>query len=125
MTAPDQIRETIEANIVTLLKTRLEDGTMTEERSRQISQITLELLKPDMDLEDLYKAIFKLDDSCPELSSIVLPYAQEYEKDITQKATDVVTSYIKMGKYDAAAKFAQKVVANDVDIEWQATAKPE
>lgn len=122
---PDQIREHIEETIVALLQTRLEAGTITEERSRQISQIVLELLKPGMSLEELYKAIFKLDDSCPELSGVVLPYAQEYEKDITKKAVDVVTNYIKMGKYDAAAKFAEKVVRNDVDIEWHASAKPE
>lgn len=123
-THPDQIREQIEVNVVELLKTHLEAGTITEDRSRQISQIVLELLKPGMSLEDLYKAIFKLDDSCPELSSVVLPYAEEYEKDVTKKAVNVVSDYIKTGKYDAAAKFAEKVVKNDVDLEWHASAKP-
>lgn len=122
---PDDIRKEIEQKIVELLKSQLSGGTMTEDRSRQISQIVLELLKPGMDLENLYRAILKLDDSCPELSPIVLPYAEKYEKEVTKKAVDVVSDYIKMGKYDAAAKFAERVVANDVDIEYHAQAKPE
>jgi len=120
---PDDAREEIELKVVELIKQSVAGGTMTESRSQQISQVVLELLKPGMTWEELYKAIFKLDDSCTELSSIVLPYAQSYEQNITKKATDMVASYIRVGNYDAAVNLAEKVVHEDVKLEWQGKGK--
>lgn len=120
---PDDIREEIELAVVELIKTSVEGGTMTEARGQQISQIVLELLKPGMDWKELYKAIFKLDDSCTELSPIVLPYAKSYEVNIASKASDMVASYIRVGNYDAAVKLAEQVVNEDVKLEWQGKAK--
>lgn len=123
--SPDDIRENIELAVVEMIKTDTANGTMTEARGQQISQIVLELLRPGMGYEDLYKAIFKLDDTCNELSSIVLPYAQSYEKNIANKATDMVANYIRVGNYDAAVKLAEDVVQENVKLEWQGKAKAE
>ena len=120
---PDQIREDIELAVVELIKAKLADGTMTDARSQQISQLVLDTLKPGMSLEELYKAIFTLDDTCTELSPIVLPYAQKYEDNIAQKASDVVSSYIKVGKYDAAIKLSDDVVNENVKLQWQGSGK--
>jgi len=120
---PDQIREDIELAVVELIKAKLADGTMTDARSQQISQLVLDTLKPGMSLEELYKAIFTLDDTCTELSPIVLPYAQKYEDNIAQKASDVVSSYIKVGKYDAAIKLTDDVVNENVKLQWQGSGK--
>lgn len=114
--SPDDIRKDIELKVVELLKAKLSDGTMTEERSKGISKIVLDLLEPGMDLTSLYKAIMKLDDECPELSLIVLPYAKQYEETITQKATSQVQNYIKVGQYDAAVNLAKKVASQDVEL---------
>ena len=122
---PDQIREDIELAVVELIKAKLADGTMTDARSQQISQLVLDTLKPGMSLEELYKAIFTLDDKCTELSPIVLPYAQKYEENIAQKASDVVSSYIKVGKYDAAIKLTDDVVNENVKLQWQGSARAE
>jgi len=121
---PDDVRETIEVAVVELIKTSIANNTMTEARGQQISQIVLELLKPGMSFEALYKAIFKLDDSCTELSPIVLPYAQMYEKNVAQKATDVVANYIRVGNFNAAVSLAKDVVSEDVKLEWQGSARP-
>jgi len=120
---PDDAREEIELKVVELIKQSVAGGTMTESRSQQISQVVLELLKPGMTWEELYKAIFKLDDSCTELSSIVLPYAQSYEQNITKKATDMVASYLRVDNSDAAVNLAEKVVHEDVKLEWQGKGK--
>lgn len=114
--SPDDIRKDIELKVVELLKARLSDGTMTEERSKIISKIVLDLLQPGMNLTNLYKSIMKLDDACPELSTIVLPYAKQYEESITQKATSEVQNFIREGKYDSAIDLAKKVSKQDVDI---------
>ena len=114
--SPDDIRKEIELNVVELLKARLSDGTISEDRSRVISKIVLDLIQPGMTMTDLYKAIMQLDDTCPELSPVVLPYAREYEEKVTQKATDTVRDYIRVGKYDAAIDLAQKAVDRNVAL---------
>ena len=72
--SPDDIRQQIELKVVELVKARMADGSMTEERSQQVSQRVLDLLQPGMSMEALYRAISKLDDTMPELSPGVLPY---------------------------------------------------
>ena len=120
---PDEIRENIELAVVEMIKKNIADGTLTESRAQQISQIVLDHLKPGMEMTALYKAIFQLDDVCNELSPIVLPYAQSYETNIASKATDMVANYIRVGNYDAAVKLAEEVVHEDVKLEWQGKAK--
>lgn len=117
--SPDDIRKEIESKVVELLKNRLSDGTMSEERSKVVSKNVLALLTPGMDLTRLYSAIMKLDDACPELSEIVLPYAKQYEETITQKATDTVRDYIRVGKYDAAINLAKQVASQSVPLSSQ------
>lgn len=123
--SPDQIREDIELAVVELIKEKTADGSMTEARAQQISQFVLDTIKPGMSLEELYKAIFTLDDSAAELAPIVLPYAQTYEQNVARKASDVVSSYIKVGKYDAAIKLTDDVVHENVKLQWQGSARAE
>ena len=66
--SPDDIRQQIELQVVELIKAKLADGTMTDERSQQLSKIILDILKPGMSFEVLYKEIPKIDDTAPELS---------------------------------------------------------
>jgi hypothetical protein len=117
--SPDEIRKDIESNVVEMLKSKLSDGSMSEERSKIISHIVLDLLQPGMNLTDLYKAIMQLDDACPELSPIVLPFAKQYEELIAQKATSQVQDYIRVGKYDAAVDLAKRVASQTVELSQQ------
>ncbi len=121
---PDDIRQQIELKVVEFLKDKVNGGTMTEERSQQVAQIVLSLLVPGMTFEALYKAIPKLDDTCPEISFIILPYLQEYEIEVTRKAEKSVSDLIHTGKFDAAVDLAQKVIKQDVNLVWQGTGKP-
>jgi response regulator RpfG family c-di-GMP phosphodiesterase len=113
---PDDIRKNIELQVVELLKAKLAEGKMTEERSMVVSNIVLDTLKPGMTITELYRAIMKMDDACPELSPIVLPFAKQYEEQVTQKATAAVENYIRIGKYDAAINLAQKVTNQEVEL---------
>lgn len=122
--SPDDIRQQIELQVVELIKNKLADGTMTEERSQQISQMVLDLLKPGMSLEELYKAIPKLDDAAQELSPIIVPYLREYEDKVAQAAEVSVRNLIRQGQYDAAVALSQKVIGQDVQLVWSGSAKP-
>lgn len=83
--SPDEIRERIESQVVDLIKLKVENEEMTEERAQQLAQRVLELLKPGMSLEDLYKALPKLDDNFSEASPIIVPYLRDYEDGVTKK----------------------------------------
>ncbi len=121
--SPDDIRQKIETNVVELIKQKLDDGTMTEERSQAMSQMVLDTIRPGMTLEELYRAIPKLDDAFQELSPILVPILQEYETNVTQKVKQNVEQLIKQGQFDAAAKLAQKAVEGDVKLVWTGKAK--
>ncbi len=122
--SPDDLRQQIELKVVELLRSAVSEGTMTEERSQKIAQVVLEYLQPGMSWQQLYKAIPKLDDAAQEISPIIVPYLREYEDKVAQAAEVTVRNFIKQGKYDAAVKLTQRVIAQDVDLVWQASAKP-
>lgn len=121
---PDDIRQQIELKVVEMIKVKLADGTMTEERSQQISQMVLNTLLPGMNLEELYRAIPKLDDAAQELSPIIVPYLREYEDKVTQAAEVSVRSLIRQGQYDAAVKLSNNVINQDIKLVWSGSAKP-
>ena len=132
--SPDDVRQQIELKVVELLRNAVTEGTMTEERSQKIAQVVLEFLQPGMSWQALYKAIPKLDDAAQEISPIIVPYLREYEDKVAQAAEVTVRDFIRQGKYDAAVKLTQRVIAQDVDLVWsggarsssagQASAKP-
>lgn len=121
---PDTLRQQIELKVVELLRNAVSEGTMTEERSQAIAKLVLEHLTPGMSWSELYKAIPKLDDAAQEISPIIVPYLREYENQIAQAAEKTVSDYIHLGKYDAAINLAKKVIDQEVDIVWTASAKP-
>lgn len=120
--SPDDIRQDIELKVVELLKRMVEEGRMTEERSQQIAQMVLSTLKPGMSLEELMKAVPKLDDTAPELSLVILPYLREYERMVQQKAQIAVADLIRQGKYNAATKLSEQVI-NQEGLVWTGSAK--
>lgn len=120
---PDDVRQQIELKVVEFLRKVVTEGTMTEERSQAIAKLVLEHLTPGMSWQTLYKAIPKLDDASQEISPIIVPYLREYEDRIAQAAEKTVSEYIHLGKYDAAVNLAKKVIAQEVELVWTASAK--
>lgn len=121
---PDDIRQQIELSVVDLIKKKLADGSMTEERAQQASQIVLDTLKPGMPFEDLYRAIAKLDDTVQELAPIVLPMMKQYERDIVKPIRENVKELIMQGQFDAATKLAKQAIGQDIKMQWTGSAKP-
>lgn len=122
--SPDEIREDIELKIVELIRSHLEDGTLTETRATQLSQIALSTLTPGMSLEELYRAIPNLDNLATELAPIVIPYMREYEENVTKSAQMNVVELIKQGQYDAAVKLSKQAIEKNVTLMWQGSGKP-
>lgn len=120
---PDDLRQQIELKVVEMIKAKLAEGTMTEERSQEVSQIVLDTLQPEMSFEELYRAIPKLDDNAPELSPIILPILRDYEQNVNKKAMDNVSDLIKQGQFDAAATLADRTIKQDVKLVWHGSGK--
>ena len=116
--SPDDIRQSIELQVVEFLKEKATEGTMTEERSQQIAQRVLDMLQPGMSLEELFRKIPLLDDTCPEISFIIVPYLRQYEDRIAQRGHQAVSNLIKQGQYESAVNVAKKVVGQDVKLVW-------
>jgi hypothetical protein len=121
--SPDEIRQQIEFKVVEMLKDAIGKGTLTEDRAQTISQHVLSTLQPGMSLEELYRAIPKLDDSFPELSPLILPILREYEENVNKKAMKSVGELIRQGQYDAAEKLGKRAVSQEIKLEWQGSAK--
>jgi hypothetical protein len=121
--SPDDLRQQLELQIVELIKAKLADGSMTEERAQQISQVVLDTIRPGMSFQELYKAIPKLDDTCQEISPVILPFLQQYEQNVNKKALAQIERLIRLGQYDAATKLGNDVVNQNVKLVWTATAK--
>jgi len=120
---PDEVRQQIELQVIELIKQKLADGSMTEERAQQASQIVLNTLKPGMTFEELYRGIEKLDDFVQELSSVILPILDQYERNIVKPIRENVKKLIMQGQYNAATQLAKKAIGKDIKIEWTGSSK--
>lgn len=121
---PDDLRQQIELQVVELIKKKLADGSMTDERAQQASQIVLDALQPGMTFEELYQAVSKLDDIVQELAPVVIPLMQEYERDIVKPIQENVKELIMQGQYDAATKLAKKAIGQDIKMQYTGSAGP-
>jgi len=120
---PDDLRQDVELKVVELIKQKLADGTMSEKRSQEIAQLVLDSLKPGMSFEELYKAIFLLDEHYTELSPIVLPIIRDYDKNVMQKIRATVSELIRQGRYEEAEQLSQKAISGNIKLVWTGSAK--
>ncbi len=120
---PDDIREQIEADIVDLIKQKVEAEEMSEERAQTLAQLILERLKPGMTLEELYKALPHLDDNFSEISHVIVPYLRDYEDGVAKPAIASVQQLIKAGQYKEAQELADRVIKQNVKLVWTGSSK--
>lgn len=121
--SPDDIRQQLELKIVELLREKVDNEEMSEERRQQIAKIVLSLIKPGMTLEELYQAIPKLDDQCQELAPIILPYLRDYEQGVAKRAQAKIQELIDNGQYDQAVNLAESVIHQKVKLVWYGKGK--
>lgn len=122
--SPDDIREKIEADIVDIIKRKVEAEEMSEERAQQLAQMVLDKLKPGMSMEDLYRTLPHLDDNFNEISHVIVPYLRDYEQGVAKPAISQVQQLIKAGQYKEAQDLADRVIKQNVKLVWTGSAKP-
>jgi len=104
-------RKYIESEVLKIIKTLAEKGETSKEEIQAIAQLTLELIKPGMSIEQLYLAAVKLDDNHMELAPLVYKIMKEYEDKYEKKALDQVTQLVRSRQFDQAEEVVKKVLA--------------
>jgi len=107
---PEEFRKFIEIEVLKIIKKLAEEGKTSKEKVRNISQLTLDLIKPGMTMEQLYQGAVKLDDIYSELAPVVSMVMKEYEEKYEKKAIEYVSQLIKSKNYDQAQNMVQKVL---------------
>lgn len=106
----EDFRKFIEVEVLQIIKALAEKGDTPQEKMQQIAQTTLELITPQMNLEQLYQNAVKLDDNFSELAPVVFKVMDEYEKTYEKSAIDQVSQLVNSGKYDEAQDMVKKVL---------------
>lgn len=106
----EQFREYIEREVLTVIKSLLNNPDIDQKRIKEIAKHTLQLLALGTAIDELYRLAIKLDENYPELRPVVIKLMNEYEEKYNKKAVDNVSALIKEGKYDDAQNVMLKVL---------------
>ncbi|MBI3620110.1 hypothetical protein HY214_03145 [Candidatus Roizmanbacteria bacterium] len=106
----EEFRKFIETQVLGIIQQLAEKGNTPQEQIQKLAQLTIDLIKPGMTLEELFQNAVKLDDRHSELAPVVYQVMKEYEKKYEQKAVAQVSQLVKMGRYDDAASVVKKVL---------------
>lgn len=106
----DEFRKFIEVEVLKVIRQINQQDDVARKKIQEIARITLELIKPGMQLDELYRNAIKLDDRYTELAPVVFRIISEYENKYHQKALQQVSQYIKNGQYDSAQDMVKKVL---------------
>lgn len=111
----EEFRKFIEVEVLKIIKDLAQKGQTPQERIQQIAQITLDLVRPGLNLEELYQNAVKLDDAHSELAPVVFKLMREYEQKYEKKAISQVSLLMKQGRFDDAQDMVKKVLEFKVE----------
>jgi hypothetical protein len=106
----DDFRKMIEMEVLKVIKELADKDDTSSAKIQQIAQTTLKLIRPQMQLTELYQNAVKLDDIHPELAPVVFKIMREYEEKYHKKTIDMVADYVKAGKHDDAQGAVKKLL---------------
>ncbi|OGK14975.1 hypothetical protein A2774_00990 [Candidatus Roizmanbacteria bacterium RIFCSPHIGHO2_01_FULL_39_12c] len=106
----EDFRKMIEVEVLKIIKSLAEMGQTPKDRIKELAELTLQLIKPGMNLEELYSNAVKLDDRHSELAPVVFKIMKEYEAKYERSALSHVSQLIKSGSYDKAQDMVKKVL---------------
>ena len=77
---PQDFRNYIEEKVLDVIENGLETETISLERAQQLSDLVLNSLKEDLNVDQLYVTIQQLKYKAPELSTIILEILDYYDE---------------------------------------------
>lgn len=111
-----ELLDRVQSAIVEVITKGLDDGTISEDRAKEIANKVLERLKGDITYDELIRIIPTLDDEYQELSSAVVPIMVEYEQKIRKVVDDKISQLLKDQKLDEAMKLAKKAIEFESEL---------
>jgi len=106
----DEFRKFIEVEVLKAIKVVAEKLGTTQEKIQAMAQLALDLIKPAMNIDELYQNAVKLDDGYSEFAPVVFVIMKAYEQKYQKKALDQVTQLIRVGAYEDAQAVVKKVL---------------
>ncbi len=76
----EEFRRLIEMEVLNIIRELVEKDDTPREKIQQIAQTTLQMIRPGMQLTELYQNVVKLDNLHPELAPVVFKIKTEYEE---------------------------------------------
>ena len=113
MDDPVVVRERVQKSIVEVITKGLEEGTISEERAKEIANYVLKAIPENVDMPKLMEVLPKLDDQFVELTAAIVPVMREYEEKLHMIVNQKITALIKEGKLDEALN----VTKNAIELE--------
>lgn len=104
----NQLREQIQTQVVQLITKGLEDGSISEDRAREMARLILEKIPEDVSNQELMQILPKLDDQFVELADVVLPIISEYEEKIRSAVEQKALQLVRQRKFQEALETARK-----------------
>jgi len=103
-------RQFIEKECLEIVRKLLKDNKVSKKRIQEIAKYVLSVVKPEMTMDQLYKAVVKFDDNYPELTPVVFNVMKEYEEKHEKKAVELVGKLVREKKFDQAQDMVKRVL---------------
>ena len=110
------MRELVQKAVVEVITKGLQDGTVTEERAKSIAKMILEKLPEGITYEEFITILPKLDDDYQEISPVIIPIMEQYEKRMKESNDIKITELIKDGKIDEALNLTNQAIEKEKDL---------
>jgi hypothetical protein len=104
----NNLREQIQSQVVQLITKGLEDGSISEDRAREIARLILNKVPENVSNEELMQILPKLDDEFFELTEVVLPIISDYEEKIRKAVEQKALEFVRQRKFQEALDTARK-----------------
>jgi hypothetical protein len=110
------LREQVQKNVVEIITSGLQDGTITEERAKIIAKMILEKLPEGITFDEFITILPGLDDEYSEISGVIVPIMEQYEKKMKEENDIKITELIKHGKIDDALDLTNQAIEKERNL---------
>ena len=111
-----RMREQVQKAVVEVITKGLQDGTVTEERAKNIAKMILEKLPEGITYQEFITILPKLDDDYQEISPVIIPVMEQYEAKMRETNDLKITELIKDGKIDEALNLTNQAIEKERDL---------
>lgn len=106
----EAFRKWIELEVLKIMKQQIEKSDVSQQRIQDMANRTLDMIQPNMSVEQLFHSAIELNDGYPEFDSLTIKLIKEYEHKYKGKAVERVSELVRTGSLDEAQNVVKKVL---------------